>query len=753
MRNPEFRYLPSLRGDSPDQVPFLAGAGALTIGSNRFTETTKRFPYGLPLNNLGRILLGAAVAVFPTIGVAVANEGVLPKLPAISLKAPRLSWLTTPRPKPVDLQTPLEQSTSVTTQPAESVASPAVEPINATETVESTPLDPTDPALLKEQIWQESLDNGVNPAIVLALIDSQRDSKARHGLTVGKSKANRKGFGLLTYQEWAQGIRLKIQDDKAKGIETDFSWYVWGDPNVDPQGRIGADDITAAVTLIKHGIVFTSLRESALIIDRILKSGDTATINLGNGLSLDYFLQNNGIGAELIKRIIEEQQRASLVSRKTVNAVTSAGASPAIMGIPLEELIAKHLGSRGNINWWVNRISIESEFKPDAEDGSYVGLLQIDVNVHKALIIRTLGIDTSKYEEKEITPLLRNLLKNPDNNLRVAAAVYDEAAVIFKNGLHPWGVGGLIALSRPKTERRRPFRKAVLSSLDLDRLVRNDQGEWEVRVRPPTKAEEEQFIDRWQEMIRYVHSLRTRSIRVAAYVRRKQAREAGLQVELHSIDGGKEAIQTESYQTLHQMITEVNSRFEKVIDPEVMRGYINRATQSVKPGDRGILRRFYRGFQPDQAEMENIERIINAQPSPEVKRIVLENDKARATTRARQDLQKAFKTLAGTRMGSTKKPELYQVKRDEAFVIISELDSQVIANISEHITAQSLLTNTLGNRRLRKALNITREQILNSGEDQLNRIKAYKVISESINRSEAVHEARERKRKQRDYLA
>lgn len=142
--------------------------------------------------------------------------------------------------------------------------------------------------------------------------------------------------------------------------------------------------------------------------------------------------------------------------------------------------------------------------------------------------------------------------------------------------------------------------------------------------------------------------------------------------------------------------------------------------------------------------MAEIEKIINAEPSQEMQKIVSENARTRATW-ARKDLQKAFKTQAGIRMGSTKAPELYQIRRDEAFAIISELDSQVIRNISEHITTQSLLTNTLANRILRELLNITREQIQNLGEDQLNRLKAYKVISESINRSEATHRSRERR--------
>ena len=40
-----------------------------------------------------------------------------------------------------------------------------------------------------------------------------------------------------------------------------------------------------------------------------------------------------------------------------------------------------------------------------------------------------------------------------------------------------------------------------------------------------------------------------------------------------------------------------------------------------------------------------------------------------------------------------------------------------------------------------ESLNITREQIQEMGEEQLNRLKAYKVILESMIRSEAAHKS------------
>src|SRR3989344_1880655 len=415
MINPELKRLLggdiSLRGESLDQVQFLVGAGPMIMDSRRFTEVVNRFPYGLSLGALGRALLGTAAAILPTFGLAATSEGVLSRPPAISLPVltpPKfLDFLKQYLPKAhtssiVDAPQspiPVEQFSQTQDQPASLAAEPTeaqlaeiraqqeweewrqirnsyfqLKASGSEEILEPAYGNPSDSAVLADRILKTSLDEGVNPAVVFAWINFQQ-TKESHGLTVDR---------LLTPNEWAEGIRLKIQDDKAQGLEQDFSWFA-------PGNRV--DNVLALVSLVKHGRTPIRLKESAARIDQLFKSGDSAVIDLGDGLSMVYALhKGEGLGEELVKSLVNEQQKPRLVNPNS---------SP-IIGTPLEELITKHLGPRGNVNFWVNRISIESTFNPGAENGPHVGLLQINVDLHQALIIRTLGIDASNYNPGEL---------------------------------------------------------------------------------------------------------------------------------------------------------------------------------------------------------------------------------------------------------------------------------------------------------------------------------------------------------------
>ncbi len=663
------------------------GRQAVLIGQRQIAQTeigSNRFLKRLGMTAVG---VGAAATVLTSVVDRISSPDIQTSVSSTPITYPN------PNPQPAITQ-PDE------TQQAEVVVTEPVIEEQATESAirqsyfhlygpypDSDPIhmpsDPNDPAVIAEVLQSLSLEHGIDPGIVFALVNLQRDDNALHGFTLDKvyngqvlssgKRIERKGLGLLTREEFKRGIRYRIQEDIDSGkVPAQEEWYAIEDSN---------DNALAVVELLKNGQSFISLQESASAIIQLSKDEKYPLTDLGGGYHLVHTQPSEDSSEfQLIKKIVAQQEKATSPSVKPiVTKETSVSGDQVKQAVEL--LVARYFGPLGvDLNFVSNIVLKESNFNPNAVNGPYTGLMQINGELHRELIEKIYG----SYNQ--------DMLKSPETNMRVAAELYKDSKKRTGQGFLPWGFAmSVISLNGRESTKVINIgkgwlpRQAVLSSLDLRRL---DPDNKLIVAAPPANATLEERI-----------AFRERAQEQAGFIKNAKGRLATW-VEVAKDSTKTLGGQTVSNRDIDNMIRQIDARWRDDIMPSDMRYVVSLATELVEnEAQREALRNYYLGFEPD--DKRQINQILDAVSEVKVLKTIAENYRTPEEIRrsARKDAMKLMKKRAEDLL--KRKVDWYSLRKDEMLQIaLSLAEDRSLDSFTNLIPKKELSSSNRTNRRL-----------------------------------------------------